>query len=77
MDKNAFFAEYKLCEADLIEANITWDELMRIEEEYCKLERSLREIENPLLMNICTTLKRPVSIPTATAPRVLCSFWRR
>ena len=44
MDKNAFFADYKLCEEDLIAANITWDELMRIEEEYRKTERSLREI---------------------------------
>ena len=38
MDKNTFFAEYKLSEADLIEANITWDELMRIEEEYRSIE---------------------------------------
>ncbi len=44
MDKNTFFAEYKLSEDDLIEANFTWDELMRIEEEYRKIERSLREI---------------------------------
>ena len=44
MDKNTFFAEFKLGEDDLIEANITWDELTRIEEEYCKIERTLREI---------------------------------
>ena len=44
MDKNAFFAEYKLSENDLIEANITWEELMQIEEAYHQTERSLREI---------------------------------
>ena len=44
MDKHAFFAEYKLSEDDLIEANITWDDLLRIEEAYRKQERSLREI---------------------------------
>ena len=44
MDKNTFFAEFKLGEDDLIEANITWDELIRIEESYCGMERSLREI---------------------------------
>ena len=44
MDKDAFFAEYKINEDDLLEANITWDELLLIEEEYRKLERSLREI---------------------------------
>ena len=44
MDKNTFFAEYKLSEDDLIEANITWDELTLIEAEYHKLERSLWEI---------------------------------
>ena len=30
MDKNIFFAEYKLCDDDLIEANISWEELTRI-----------------------------------------------
>ena len=44
MDKNTFFAEYKISEDDLLEANITWDELTLIEEAYCKIERSLREI---------------------------------
>ena len=44
MDKNTFFAEFKLTEDDLLEANITWDELMLIEEAYCSIERSLREI---------------------------------
>ena len=44
MDKNTFFAAFKLCEEDLMEANITWEELLKIEEEYSKLEGSLREI---------------------------------
>ena len=44
MDKDAFFAEYKISEDDLIEANITWDELSRIEEKYCGIEQSLRDI---------------------------------
>ena len=44
MDKNTFFAAFKLDEADLTEANITWEELLRIEAEYSKIERSLREI---------------------------------
>ena len=44
MDKNAFFAEFKLSDNDLAEANITWDELLLIEEEYRNLEHTLREI---------------------------------
>jgi len=44
MDKNTFFAEYKLCEDDLIEADISWEELSLIAAEYGKLEHSLREI---------------------------------
>ena len=44
MDKQAFFAAYDLTEAHLEEAHITWEELCRIEEEYLKLERTLREI---------------------------------
>lgn len=44
MDKNVFFAEFKLSEEDLIEANITWEELLRIEEAYLGIERSLRDI---------------------------------
>ena len=44
MDKNTFLADFKLSEDDLIEANITWDELMLIVEEYEKLEQHLRNI---------------------------------
>ena len=44
MDRNTFFEEYKLCEDDLIEANITWEELSLIAEKYGKLEHSLRDI---------------------------------
>ena len=44
MDKNAFFAAYNLTEDDLLAANITWDELLLIESEYLKLEKTLREI---------------------------------
>ena len=44
MDKNTFFAEYRLCEDDLIEAGISWEALSLIAEEYSKLEHSLREI---------------------------------
>lgn len=44
MDKNTFFAEYRLCEDDLIEAGISWEALSLIAEEYGRLEHSLREI---------------------------------
>ena len=44
MDKNAFFAEFKISEADLAEAKISWEELSLIEAEYRKIEHSLRDI---------------------------------
>jgi len=44
MDKETFFREYKLSEEDLREANLSWEELERIEAEYRRLERELREI---------------------------------
>ena len=44
MDKQAFMDEYHLTDADLIEANISWDELALIEAEYLKIEGTLREI---------------------------------
>ena len=44
MDKNAFFDAYNICEQDLLDANITWEELLLIEAEYRNMERSLREI---------------------------------
>ena len=44
MDKNTFFAEFKLSDDDLTKANISWDELTRIEAAYGKIEASLREI---------------------------------
>ena len=44
MDKQTFLATYNLTESDLQEANISWEELSLIAEEYSKLEHSLREI---------------------------------
>ena len=44
MDQNAFFAAYNLTKEDLLAANITWNELLLIESEYLKLEKTLREI---------------------------------
>ena len=44
MDKKTFLETYRLTEADLEEANISWEELSLIEEEYHKVESSLREI---------------------------------
>jgi len=44
MDKQTFLATYNLTECDLQEANISWEELSLIAEEYDKLEHSLREI---------------------------------
>ena len=44
MDKNIFFETFNLSEADLAAANISWEELERIEEEYQKSERLLRDI---------------------------------
>ena len=44
MDKKEFFKLYNLTDSDLAQANISWEELTLIEEEYHKLEVSLREI---------------------------------
>ncbi len=44
MDRNAFFAEYNITEADLAEAGISWEELALIEAEYKEIEHTLREI---------------------------------
>ncbi len=44
MDKQTFLETYRLTEDDLIEAGISWEELMLIEAEYRKIESSLREI---------------------------------
>ena len=44
MDKKVFLAEYSITEEDLAEANITWEELAKIEAEYRKNEGKLRDI---------------------------------
>ena len=44
MDKNTFLAEYNLSESDLLAANITWDELALIAEEYKSLEGTMRDL---------------------------------
>jgi len=44
MDKQDFLTEYRISEADLAAADITWEALARIEAEYRKIEKPLREI---------------------------------
>lgn len=44
MDQQTFLAFYGLEEADLIQADISWEELALIEGEYKKIEQVLREI---------------------------------
>ena len=44
MDKNTFLAEYNLNESDLQAANVTWDELALIAEEYKALEGTMRDL---------------------------------
>ena len=43
MDKKKFLTTYRLTEHDLEEANISWEELLLIEEEYLKIVSCLRE----------------------------------
>ena len=44
MDKQAFLEKFHLGEEDLIAANITWEELTRIREDYRHLESVMREL---------------------------------
>ena len=44
MNKETFLAEYNLTDADLLEANVSWEELALIEQEYRKLEGTMREL---------------------------------
>lgn len=44
MDKYDFLKKYHISEADFAAADISWDELVLIEEEYRKMEDSLHEI---------------------------------
>ena len=44
MEKQAFLSEYGISEQDLTEANISWEELALIEEEYLKIEHTMRDL---------------------------------
>ena len=44
MTKQDFFDQFHLSDAELLEANITWDELSLIYQEYKKIEKTLRDI---------------------------------
>ena len=44
MDKNAFLTQYDITENDLLEANISWEELALIAKKYGKLEKTMREL---------------------------------
>ena len=44
MEKQEFLKEYNISEKDLAAANISWEELVLIEQEYSKLEGTMREL---------------------------------
>ena len=44
MEKQAFLSEYGISEQDLTEANISWEELALIQEEYLKIEHTMRDL---------------------------------
>lgn len=44
MDKSEFLAEYNISEADLQAAEVSWEELVLIEAEYRKIEKTMREL---------------------------------
>ena len=44
IDKKEFLSIYNMTDDDIVQANITWEELMLILEEYEKLEKHLRDI---------------------------------
>mgnify|MGYP003421241652 FL=1 len=44
MNKEEFFSTYNISEQDLIDASIFWEELLKIEEEYKKIEHDLHDI---------------------------------
>lgn len=44
MDRHTFLTEYNISEDDLVAANVSWEELALIKEEYQKLEGTLREL---------------------------------
>ena len=44
MNKEEFFSTYNISEQDLIDASISWEELLEIEKEYKKIEHDLHDI---------------------------------
>ena len=44
MNKEEFFSTYNISEQDLIDASISWEALLKIEEEYKKIEHDLHDI---------------------------------
>jgi len=44
VNKEEFFSTYNISEQDLIDASISWEELLKIEEEYKKIEHDLHDI---------------------------------
>ena len=51
MDKQTFLTAYKLTENDLIQANITWDELMLIKDDFIRNEQNLRDVGKSFIDN--------------------------
>lgn len=58
MDKQDFFAAYNLTERDLTEADISWEELSLIEEEYLKIEQKLHDVSKNFIDEFLYDIER-------------------
>ena len=71
VDKNAFLKAYNIDEEDFKAADISWEELAAIYDDYLSIEGGSVKT---LSMIISMILSGPGSIPTVTVPKIQDTF---
>lgn len=77
VDKMAFLKAYNIDEDDFKAADISWEELAAIYDDYLSKEEKLREIGKDFVNDYLYDIERAESIPTDTVPKIRDIFWRR
>ena len=77
VDKTAFLKAYNIDEDDFKAADISWEELAAIYDDYLSKEKNSGRSAKTLSMIISMILSGREFIPTDTVPKIRDIFWRR
>ena len=77
IDRDEFLKSYNIEQEDFEAADMPWEELAAIYEDYQAMEGKLRNIGKDFVYDICMISSGQESIPTATEQRTRGIFWKK